>query len=50
MGVFCIACAHGVGDDTIKYDRVNADGVLPSHEIVNDLRYRSIEGGRMVKL
>ena len=25
------------------------DGVLPSHEIVNDLQHRPIEGGRMVK-
>jgi len=49
MRVFGTACARGVSDDSMKYDRVNADGVLPSHEIVNDLQHRPIERGRMVK-
>ena len=49
MRVFGTACARGISDDSMKYGRVNADDVLPSHEIVNDLQHRPIEGGRMVK-
>ena len=49
MRVFGTVCAHGVSDDSMKYGRVKADGVLPSHEIVNDLQDRPIEGGRLVK-
>ena len=49
MRVFGTACARGVGDDTVKDSRVNANSVLPSHEIVNDLQNRPIKGGRMVK-
>jgi len=33
----------------VKDGRVNANGVLPSHEIVNDLQHRPIKGGCMVK-
>ena len=33
----------------MKDGRVNANGVLPSHEIVNDLQHRPIKGGRIVK-
>jgi len=33
----------------MKYGRVNADGVLPSHKIANDLQDRSIKGDRLVK-
>jgi len=50
MRVFGTACARGVGDDTMKDSRVDANSVLPSHEIVNDLQHRPIIGGRMVKL
>ena len=49
MRVFGTACARGVCDDTVKNSRVNANSVLPSHEIVNDLQHRPIKGGRMVK-
>ena len=49
MRVFGTACARGVSDDSMKYGRVNANGVLPGHEIVNDLQHRPIKGGRMVK-
>ena len=49
MRVFGTMCARGVSDDSMKYGHVNADGVLPSHEMVNDLHHRPIEGGRMVK-
>ena len=49
MRVFGTACACGVSDDSMKYGRVNADGVLPSHEIVNNLQHQSIKGGPMVK-
>ena len=40
---------HGVCDDTVKDGRVDANGVLPSHKIVNDLQHLPIKGGRMVK-
>ena len=49
MRVFGTACAHGVYEDTVKDGRVDANGVLPSHKIVNDLQHRPIKGGRMVK-
>jgi len=33
----------------VKDGRVDPNGVLPSHKIVNDLQHRPIKGGRMVK-
>ena len=33
----------------MKDGRVDANGVLPSHEFVNDLQHLPIKGGRMVK-
>ena len=33
----------------MKDGRINADSVLPSHGVVNDLQHRPVEGGRMVK-
>ena len=33
----------------MKDSRVDANSVLPSNEIVNDLQHRLIKGGRMVK-
>jgi len=48
MQVFDTACARGVSYDSMKYGCVNADGMLPSYEIVNDLQHRPIEGGHMV--
>ena len=46
MRVLCTVC---VGEDTMKDGLVNVDSVLPSHEVVNNLQYRPVEGGRMVK-
>ena len=45
MGVFGTACARGVCDDTMKDGRVDANGVLLSHKIVNDLQHWPIKGG-----
>ena len=44
MLVFGTACARGVCDDIVKDGRVDANGVLPSHEIVNDLQHQPIKG------
>ena len=49
MRVFGTACARGVCDDTVKDAHVDANGVLPSHEVVNDLQHQPFKRGRMIK-
>ena len=50
MRVFGTACVRRDCDDTVKDGCVDANGVLPSHKIVNDLQYRPIKRGHMVNL
>ena len=49
MQVFGTACARGVGDDTVKDSHVDANSVLPSHKIMNNLQHRPIKRGSVVK-
>ena len=42
-------CARGVCDETVKDGYVDANGVLPSHKIVNNLQHRSIKRAHVVK-
>ena len=38
-----------VGDETVEYDRVNADYVLLFHQIMNNLQHRPTKRNGMVK-